>query len=101
VTGGTRRLDFGVLNTGAWTVNSPEIINGYQMIGSNTPLTLSTGEIGITKITASGTAPGAAGAKLSIVCGTNAGTAKIIAYAGTSTTAVTVLDNIGAGVTGC
>lgn len=59
------------------------------------------GSIELTKRTASASAPGAGFGKLELVCGTNAGTAKIIAYAGTSGTAVTVLDNIGAGVTGC
>lgn len=77
------------------------ISSGSHMVGSATPLTLSAGETGIAKITASGTAPGAAGGKLALVCGTNAGTAKLIAYAGTSTTPVTVIDNIGSGVTGC
>lgn len=66
-----------------------------------TTLTLASGEIGLAKITASGSAPGAAGLKMAVVCGTNAGSAKIIAYAGSSTTAATVLDNIGSGVTGC
>ncbi len=70
-------------------------------VGSTTALTLAAGELGITKRTASGTAPGASGAKISVVCGTNAGSAKIIAYAGTSTTPVTIIDNIGAAVTGC
>lgn len=70
-------------------------------VGSATPLTLSQGELGVVKITASGTAPGAAGGKLALVCGTNAGTAKLISYAGTSTTPVTIVDNIGGGVSGC
>lgn len=84
-----------ILDSGSVTVNSS------LMLGSATPLTLATGEMGLAKITASGSAPGAAGGKLALVCGTNAGTAKVIAYAGTSTTPVTVIDNIGAGVTGC
>lgn len=66
-----------------------------------TGLTLTTGAIGLAKITASGSSPGAAGAKLELVCGTNAGSAKLIAAAGTSATAVTIVDNIGSGVTGC
>jgi hypothetical protein len=66
-----------------------------------TALTTSGSALGINKMTASGVAPGAAGAKIELVCGTNAGSAKLIAYAGTSTTAVTILDNIGSGVTGC
>lgn len=64
-------------------------------------LTTVKGEVGMTKITASGSAPGAAGGKFELVCGTNAGTAKLIVYAGTSTTPVTITDNIGSGVTGC
>lgn len=72
----------------------------YLATGAGT-LTLTTGAVGLSKMTASASAPGAAGGKLELVCGTNAGTAKLVAYAGTSGTAVTVLDNIGAGVTGC
>lgn len=68
---------------------------------SSTLLTLNNGELGFAKITASASAPGASGAKLAVRCGTNAGSAKIVAYAGTSSTGVTVLDNIGSGVTGC
>lgn len=74
---------------------------GALQVGSITTLTVANGEFGIAKTTASGTAPGAAGVKLAAVCGTNAGTAKLIMSAGTSGTAVTVLDNVGAGVTGC
>lgn len=76
-------------------------LSSYAMLGSTTPLTLTAGALGMSKITASGTAPGAAGAKFEVVCGTNAGTAKLIMAAGTSATAVTVIDNVGAGVTGC
>lgn len=64
-------------------------------------LTLSSGELGISKIAASGVAPGSSGGKLSLVCGTNPGTAKLVITAGTSTTPATVVDNIGAGVAGC
>lgn len=49
------------------------------------------------KITDPGTAPGAAKLALRVVAGTNAGTCKIIAYAGTSTTPVTIADNVGSG----
>lgn len=76
------------------------IAGGFQ-IGSTTNLTLAGSEFGIQKITASGSAPGAAGGKIALVCGTNAGSAKLIAAAGTSATAVTILDNIGSGVSGC
>lgn len=73
---------------------------GGVVIGAST-LTTTTGALGLNKMTASGSAPGAAGGKIELVCGTNAGTAKLTALAGTSTTPVTILDNIGAGVTGC
>lgn len=49
------------------------------------------------KVTASSTAPGASTMKLEVVAGTNAGTCKLQAYAGTSTTPVTVVDNVGSG----
>lgn len=75
--------------------------NGALMTGSSTALTLTSGAVGMTKIAASGSAPGAAGGKLELVCGTGAGSAKLIISAGTSATAVTVVDNIGSGVTGC
>lgn len=64
-------------------------------------LTLTMGAVGLTKMTASASAPGATGGKLELVCGTAGGSAKLVAYAGTSGTAVTVLDNIGSGVAGC
>lgn len=63
--------------------------------------TMGVGEISMRLNTASGTAPGAQGLKFGTVCGTNAGTAKIITYAGTSTTPVTIIDNVGSGVSGC
>lgn len=83
------------------TAGGTMIMSGSAMVGSLTKLTLTQGAIGMSKITASASAPGAAGAKFEVVCGTNAGTAKLIMAAGTSGTAVTVVDNVGAGVTGC
>lgn len=70
--------------------------NGGVIIGTFAATT-STGELALIKISASGTAPGAGILKLSIVAGTNVGTCKIIAYAGTSTTPTTLLDNVGGG----
>ena len=70
-------------------------------LGGATALTLTDSAVGLSKMTASASAPGASGAKLELVCGTNAGTAKLTIAAGTSATVVTVVDNIGAGVTGC
>lgn len=81
--------------------NKVAIASAGLMIGSATPLTLVLGEVGLPKITASGSAPGAAGIKLAAVCGTAGGSLKIIAYAGTSTTPTTVIDSVGSGVTGC
>ena len=52
---------------------------------------------GLAKITTAATAPGAGQARLAFVAGTNAGTGKLVAYAGTSATPVTIMDNIGAG----
>jgi len=77
------------------------VIPTQLQVGTATQLTLAAGEQGFAKIAASSSAPGALGAKIAFVCGTNAGSAKLIAYAGTSTTPVTVIDNIGSGVTGC
>jgi hypothetical protein len=59
--------------------------------------TLAAGEVGLPKVAASGTAPGAGNIKFEAVAGTNSGTCKLIAYAGTSTTPVTIVDNVGAG----
>jgi hypothetical protein len=66
-----------------------------------TQLALSGSALGIDRMVASGSAPGAAGGKLEMICGTNAGSAKLVMYAGTSGSSVTVVDNVGAGVTGC
>lgn len=74
---------------------------GAAQVGSTAALTLSGGEFGLQKIAASGTAPGAAGGKLALVCSGTAGKAKLVVSAGTSGTATTIVDNIGTGVTGC
>ncbi|MBV9756428.1 MAG: hypothetical protein JO047_05185 [Alphaproteobacteria bacterium] len=50
---------------------------------------------------ASALAPGAAGGKLAFRCGSTSGTLKLVAYGGTSSTAVEVVDNIGNGASGC
>lgn len=64
-------------------------------------LAVTGGALGLARMTASAAAPGAGGGKVELVCGTNAGTAKLIIYAGTSGTAAVLGDNIGSGVTGC
>ena len=85
---------------GLLVTNGDDSAPGYFQVGS-TALTMTAGAFGLPKMTASASAPGASGVKFEAVCGTNAGTAKLIMYAGTSTTAVTVIDNVGSGVTGC
>jgi hypothetical protein len=70
---------------------------GAFQIGSTTAATLSGGEFDLTKISPSGSAPGAGNLKLAVVTGTTGGTCKLIAYAGTSATPVTVVDNVGSG----
>lgn len=83
--------------------STSNLINiGNTIFGGNggtlpATVTISAGEVGLGKITASGTAPGAGVAKLAIVAGTNAGTCKLIMYAGTSTTPTTIIDNVGGG----
>ena len=97
------RISAGVVGVGTGAAGSVagQLHAGMLQASLGTALTLTQGAIGMSKMTASGSAPGATGLKLEVVCGTNAGSAKITALAGTSTTAVTVLDNIGSGVTGC
>ena len=75
--------------------------NGAMQIGQQAQLTLAVGELGFAKVTASGSAPGNTGVKESWVCGTAAGSAKKIAYGGTSATPVTIIDNVGSGILGC
>jgi hypothetical protein len=101
-TGGIIDVGTGAQGSKAGSINLTNLTaSGDQMIGSATPLTLVAGEQGFAKIAASGSAPGAAGAKISWVCGTNSGTAKMVASAGTSIPPVTIIDNVGGGVTGC
>lgn len=83
------------------SISDTGLITGNNLSLGTAALTISSGSMGLTKITASAAAAGAAGGKIELVCGTSGGTAKLIAYAGTSATPVTILDNIGSGVTGC
>jgi len=87
-----------------WMQSDGTLLGAFTSAGAlqiGATLTLTNGAWGVPKITASASAPGADGAKFEVVCGTNAGTAKLIMYAGTSTTSVNVVDNVGSGVTGC
>ncbi len=84
-----------VLGSGASVQSAVDHLTiGSGLVKANVALSLD-------KLTASASAPGAGTSKFEVVCGTNSGTAKLIMYAGTSGTAVTVVDNVGAGVTGC
>ncbi len=72
--------------------------NGGVTFGTATaPTNLSAGEVAFPKISASGTLPGAGFLKIEAVAGTAGGSCKIIAYAGTSATPVTIVDNVGSG----
>lgn len=98
------KISAGIVGVGTGAAGS--VAGGIQLATLqaspvSTVLTLTAGAIGMGKMTASASAPGATGGKLELVCGTNAGSAKLIVAAGTSATAVTVVDNIGSGVSGC
>lgn len=84
--GGRFLVKLAQLGASGTTVNAAATIGGwdpYSLIGA--------------KVTDPATAPGAGFTALRWVAGTNAGTAKLVAYAGTSTTPVTVVDNVGGG----
>lgn len=89
------------ISTGAVGGTTGSLIAANLQTGGSALLTLTAGAFGMAKMTASGTAPGATGLKIEAVCGTNAGSMKLVAAAGTSGTAVTIIDNIGSGATGC
>jgi hypothetical protein len=65
-------------------------------IGSSTPAAGQGGDLAQIKETDAAAAPGAGYAVLKWVAGTNATTCKLVAYAGTSATPVTLVDNVGA-----
>lgn len=92
------QLKFFTTPNGTAAINLAMVLqnSGGLNIGP-TAAVLAGSEVGLNKVAASGSAPGAGTLKFAAVAGTNAGTCKIIAYAGTSTTPVTIVDNIGAG----
>lgn len=59
------------------------------------------GSIGLQRPPVAVGAPGPVGIRVEMACGTQAGTARLVAYAGTSATGRTVVDNVGHGVAGC
>lgn len=79
--------------------------SGVATAADDTFLTRATGGVmGITalginlpKVTSLGTAPGAGLMRLEVVTGTTAGTCKLQAFAGTSTTPTIIVDNVGGG----
>lgn len=83
--------------TGATAPQATINTTGNVLIGTAAAWTASNGQFGLAKITDPGTAPGAGITKIHAMAGTNAGTCKLVAYAGTSTTPVTIVDNIGSG----
>jgi hypothetical protein len=96
LTHNTARLNFGAtLDTGIHrqAAGLLEVNNGT--LGTYRDLMFRTNYM--PKITPSGTAPGANACKFEVVAGTNAGTCKLQAICGTSTTPVPILDNIGSG----
>src|SRR3989304_6968433 len=58
---------------------------------------LAAGRLSMGRDAGAAVAPGAGFGMLRWEAGTNAGTLKLVAYAGTSTTGVTIVDNVGAG----
>lgn len=71
-------------------------VNGAAGFGTRS-FTASLGEVVFAKISDPNTAPGAATFKLTAEAGTNSGSCKIVARAGTSATPVVLLDNVGSG----
>lgn len=74
---------------------SASLYGNTILVGSGAP-TASTGELVGQKITATTSAPGAGFAKMEWVASTG-GSCKLIAYAGTSSTPVTIVDLVGSG----
>lgn len=79
-----------------YTTNSLATL-GRLTIGSLTPVTGQAGDYGFIKETDAAAAPGAGFCVLKTVAGTNSGSGKVLAYCGTSTTPVTIVDNVGGG----
>jgi hypothetical protein len=80
--------------------NAAMVISGTGQgvtVGSATPAAGQRGDLSQIKETDAAAAPGAGYAVLKWVAGTNSGSCKLIGYAGTSATPVTIVDNIGGG----
>lgn len=68
----------------------------FQLGTTGTAITLN-GDLALQKTANSATAPGAGFLKLESLAGTTGGTCKVVAYAGTSTTPIVLIDNVGSG----
>jgi hypothetical protein len=92
-------------NTCRILANAGTICTGQGAFGALAsgarPEGLAKGGIGLNAATGAIPAPGINGAAIYARCGTRPGTLKLVAVAGRSAAPVTILDNIGAGVSGC
>lgn len=92
----TTDMSSGAVDTGFSRLAAGVVGVGNGSSSSITGTIRATG-VQIAKVAQTNTAPGAALLKLEVVAGTTGSSCRLIAYAGTSTTPVTVLDNIGSG----
>jgi len=98
------RCQVTTLLSGTTTTQTPMwwgSMGGVSIGSSGSNMVLNSGELGLIRRKDAALAPGAAGLKLIVICGTTPGSAAIVARAGTSTTSSYILDNIGSGVDGC
>jgi hypothetical protein len=85
----------GAASTGKVQVKGPLVISPFS--AGNTTAVVAGGELVMDKVSPTVTAVGAGHMRLAVAAGTTTGTCKIVAYAGTSTTPVTIVDNVGTG----
>ncbi len=101
---GTKCVGQGTANTTTTQTTALQWQLGVTVGAPTADLTLTQGALGLQRqatTSGSGTAPGAGGMKLEMVCSATPGQAALVGYAGTSATPVIIKDNIGSGVTGC
>jgi hypothetical protein len=97
---GAETLDFENYSAGGGFVfgtSGPSVFTGWVQIGGGSAATASAGELVLSKITASGTAPGAGELKFAVVAGATGGSCKVIVYGGTLATPVDLINNVGTG----
>lgn len=75
--------------------------SALAITGSARPIAVPPGAMGLATVSTSGIANAGQGARIMVVCGTVAGTVRIIAGAGTGLDYVSLTPNFGAGVIGC